>query len=230
MTPGDLMELHERALFVHDEADHLVRVNERNGRPAPLVYLGRHAGGTMVRLRGDAPQGLAEAIAACVARLYPFDPQAAGMDTADVLAETAGRFAPITERREGPAFRFPSPLFSAGAIPLYPNNAGLLHPALATWGPDLPHYRPAFAVVLDGRAIAICASSRSTPEAADAGLETAPDYRGRGAAGLATVAWAAAIRQSGRIPFYSTTWTNEASRAVARKLELVLIGEDVQVG
>src|SRR6266851_4539878 len=52
------------------------------------------------------------------------------------------------------------------------------------------------------------------------------ERNGRGFAPRVTSAWAAAIRSSGRIPLYSTSWTNSASRAVARKLGLVQYAVD----
>jgi hypothetical protein len=43
------------------------------------------------------------------------------------------------------------------------------------------------------------------------------------------MAWASAIREAGKVPFYSTSWDNTASRAVAAKLELELFAEDLWV-
>ena len=56
--------------------------------------------------------------------------------------------------------------------------------------------------------------------AAEAGVETAARFRGRGLAPQVTAAWALAIRASNRLPLYSTSWSNEPSLAVARKLGL----------
>ena len=55
----------------------------------------------------------------------------------------------------------------------------------------------------------------------EAGGETAEAFRSRGFGPRVTAAWALAIRATGRVPLYSTAWTNHASLSVARKLGLV---------
>jgi RimJ/RimL family protein N-acetyltransferase len=75
-------------------------------------------------------------------------------------------------------------------------------------------------MIVGGGAVSLCYSCRLTDRAAEAGLETLEEHRGRGYAPAVTSAWARAVRDSGRIPFYSTSWDNLASQAVARKLGL----------
>jgi hypothetical protein len=77
-----------------------------------------------------------------------------------------------------------------------------------------------FAVFADDEPVSICFCARRSDVAAEAGLETAAPFRGRGYALHVTVAWALAVRATGRIPLYSTAWDNHASRTVARKLNL----------
>jgi hypothetical protein len=79
---------------------------------------------------------------------------------------------------------------------------------------------PMMAVVVDGHAVSACFCARRSIGAAEAGLETALAFRGRGHAARVTTAWAGAVRASGRTPLYSTSWTNASSLAVARKLGL----------
>ena len=64
-------------------------------------------------------------------------------------------------------------------------------------------------------------SARLSERVAEAGVNTLEAYRGRGYAPTVVAAWAHAIRATGRIPLYSTSWDNHASRTVARKLGLV---------
>ena len=75
--------------------------------------------------------------------------------------------------------------------------------------------------VEDGHAVSVCFCARKSNVAAEAGLETAIEFRGRGLAPRVVSAWALAVRETGRIPLYSTSWSNDASLAVARKLGLM---------
>ena len=58
------------------------------------------------------------------------------------------------------------------------------------------------------------------------GVETLPDFRGKGCAREVTAEWARRVRAAGAIPMYSTSWENKASQAVARKLHLNCYGAD----
>ena len=85
--------------------------------------------------------------------------------------------------------------------------------------------QPAAAVIADGVTASLCCSVPGA-NAVEASLNTDEGHRGHGYAVSATAAWAAAVRRSGRVPLYSTSWDNTASRSVARKLGLQLYGED----
>jgi predicted GNAT family acetyltransferase len=81
-----------------------------------------------------------------------------------------------------------------------------------------------------GRVVAVCHAARRSDAAAEAGLEVDPSVRRAGLGIAVTAAWAAAVRAGGREPLYSTSWANEASRGVARRLGLLLRGEDWHLG
>lgn len=121
----------------------------------------------------------------------------------------------------GPAFIFPD-LVTQPADIVFIEDLRLLtrnFPELTAG--DIPGRSPILAVVEEGHAVSVCLCARRSDVAAEAGLETATAFRGRGFGPRVTAAWALAIRASGRIPLYSTSWTNDASLAVARKLSLV---------
>jgi len=79
--------------------------------------------------------------------------------------------------------------------------------------------------VAEGRVVSICHTPRSmTKQAAECGVWTHPDYRGRGYAAEVTATWADILRASGRCLFYSTDAQNVSSQRVAARLRLRLIG------
>jgi RimJ/RimL family protein N-acetyltransferase len=79
--------------------------------------------------------------------------------------------------------------------------------------------------VAEGRVVSICHTPRPmTERAAECGVWTHPDYRGRGYAAAVTAAWAAILRASGRCLFYSTDAQNVSSQRVAARLRLRPIG------
>ena len=231
MTDGrELMRLHAEALFAHDARGQLVRVNVPGGGPAPRFFLGRTADGAVWRVRHDVDDDTRTALAAAAGdgpfRGHPPDAPIDPSPYEEILA----RVAPVERTWVGPAFHFPRDLPAAdGAVPVTAERAPLLDPLLHAWVPDVPTCQPMFVLVVDGRAVSVCATVRRTDAACEAGVETAPDYRGRGYAARVVAPWARAVRAEGRVPLYSTSWRNEASRAVARRLALVLFGSDLHV-
>lgn len=72
----------------------------------------------------------------------------------------------------------------------------------------------------------IASTSALTDAVHEAGVETHPEYRGRGLAGPVVRGWAHHVRSEGRFPLYSTSWKNRPSQSVARKLGLIQYGTD----
>jgi len=81
--------------------------------------------------------------------------------------------------------------------------------------------RPIYAIVLDERIVSTCTSSRENETAGEAWVRTLPEFRRHGFARQVTAAWAHGLQQQGKIPFYSHSSDNLASRALARSLRLV---------
>lgn len=125
------------------------------------------------------------------------------------------------EFNAGPAFEFPELLPSVPQAVLI-DDVEVLQVSFQGWTADeIPGRSPIVGIVEQQTLVSVCCCARLSELAAEAGLETASAFRGRGLAGLATVAWARAIREAGRTPIYSTSWSNGPSLAVARKLGLI---------
>jgi hypothetical protein len=224
------MRLHVDALFTHDAEGQLVGVNEPSGTPAPRFFIGITDDGALCRFRYDLGAELKNELAAMcekdMARDYPSDWATNASQYQDILV----RFAPVQKTETGPAFSFPLELpATTDTVLVTEENAHILDPFLREWIPDVPLCRPMIVLPIDGRAVAICCSVRRTNMAHEAGVETAAPYRGHGYAGQVVAMWARAVRDAGRVPLYSTSWTNEASRAVARKLALIHFGSDLHI-
>ena len=225
------MQLHVEAEFTHDPSGRLVRVNEPAGDAAPRFFLGQTATGVIRRFRHDVPDDLQREleITSAPERLGEIDLDRP-LDTAPFVAILA-RIAPVRRTSTGLAYRFPDtePRRSGTRILRDDADAELLRPLLPAWIPDIRNSAPLVALVIDGRAVAVCGSVRISPRAHEAGVETAIGWRGHGHALAVVARWAAAVRDEGAEPLYSTTWENTASRALARKLGLIPVGRDLHI-
>ena len=223
----DLLALHIEALFTHDAAGRMLRVNEPGGGPAPRFFLGRTRAGNLWRARHDLPAPLVARLDAIAAT----EPVTAGLDTPpaglSALRAALTEHAPIQEEGGGPAFYFPDAITPPDVVPITDASAELVRNTFPWLIPFHPAWRPCVAVVQGGAAVSICHSSRLTPRAAEAGVETLPDYRGRGYATRVTAGWALAVRALGLTPLYSTSWDNLASQGVARSLGLIMYANDL---
>ena len=232
ISDRELMRFHVEAEFSHDAEAQLVRVNEPNGTgaAAPRFFLGKTLDGVVVRFRHDVGNDVRRELKPAVA--HDVQPESALDRPSDPAPYQAilSRVAPVERTWTGPAFFFPRELpMSDGTTIITDANADILRPHLEAWIPDVPLSQPMIALTVDGHAASLCASVRLTADAHEAGVDTAPPFRGRGYAAQVVVAWAREVRDLGRIPLYSTSWGNDASRAVARKIGLIQFGNDLHV-
>jgi hypothetical protein len=224
----ELMRVHVEALFTHDAEGQLVSVNEPNGAPAPRFFLGRTADGSVRRFRHDVDRALRRELEVASADDVLRDQLLDVPTSAARYAEILARAAPVQRTWAGPAFRFPEDVpATTGTVRVTGATAQLLEPLLREWLPDVPLCQPMVALAVDGQAVAVCGSVRRTAVAHEAGVETAVAFRGRGYAARVVAGRARAVRDMGRVPLYSTSWENEASQSVARKLALIPFGSDL---
>lgn len=238
MPPPDdlrLLAIQVETLFRLDRAGRLDAVNEvgdpRPGDPpAPRLFFGRTRRGTLARYRHDLPEGVVRDLDRIVGR----DPVCAEVDGRapmryDEIKAVVRAHGEIRGEWRGPAFRFLDQEWGRRSHPVVrveAGNASLLDGPFASLRPWLARSLPCVAVVRDGAAVAVCRTVRRSPRAVEAGVETLAEHRGRGYGVAVVAAWAGAVREEGAIPLYSTSWENAASRALARKLGLIVYAED----
>jgi len=190
----------------------------------PLFSLIRSADSCAWAIRDDVP----EEIAVEIDRLARAEPPTSAARDAPMHAQRyisllgGWTHSGATVRQSaGAAFEFPDTIAPPAEV-IVVDDESLLNRNFRGWvaGEIAAGRSPVMAVFEDRSPVSICFCARSAEVAAEAGVETAEPFRGRGFAPRVTAAWALAIRESGRIPLYSTSWTNSASLAVARKLGL----------
>ncbi|MEJ7902119.1 MAG: GNAT family N-acetyltransferase [Thermomicrobiales bacterium] len=232
-TDLELMKIQIEALFTHDDRGRIVTINEPDGGPTPRFFFGRTSAGNRSRVRHDLPQAAARRLEALAIREPVGGDPRAMPRRLDAMLAILGEAGEGRVGHVGPAYRFPEEIAEpAGVTRITASNAHLLR-SMPTYFADvergLDAYEPRLVVIEDGVAVSICNSARLTDRAAEAGVDTLADYRGRGYAAKVVAAWALAIRETGRTPLYSTSWDNLASQAVARRLGLVRYGADLSL-
>ena len=231
LTDQELMAIHVQVLFTHDAHSRLLCINEPGGgAPAPRLFLGRTRMGNLWRFRADLPEILIEELEA----LCVDEPVGTELHSSPLHVESYVRLlethAPGHELWMGPAYHFTEHREpSRTLIAITEMNAELLHGGFEKLIAELPAWQPFLALIEKNRAVSVCRSVRITSTAHEAGVETLPDFRGRGYAKDVVAGWAHAVQAMGAIPLYSTSWENTASQVVAKKLHLVPYGADFYV-
>jgi hypothetical protein len=223
------MAIHVQTLFTHDDQSQLLFVNEpgKTKRPAPCFFLGRTPSGNLWRFPADLPENLIEELQA----LYLDEPISGDYNRAPrhyaAYLNLLENQAPLQNISLGPAYqcgksvKLLRPLESITLA-----NADMLQDGFDKLIPELTDWQPFLALIKNGRAVSVCCSVRISLEAHEAGVETLSNFRGKGHAADVVLGWANIVQLMGVVPFYSTTWRNHASQAVAKKLRLVMFGTD----
>jgi hypothetical protein len=231
-TDADLAATRVDTLFVCDARGRLLGYREPWAAhddlgPAPRCFLFVSPSGVTARMRADQPDALADTVARATLA------QGAPLTVLERVTDALATCAPITKISRGPAYRLDelSAALAQTATRITAANAVLLAGEF-DWLRQRPSAyldTPAAGVIVDGRFVSICFCSRQTATAAEAGLDTAPAYRGRGYGAASAACWARGVASSGQTALYSTEWDNRASLAIARKLGAHQYGEDISI-
>lgn len=211
-------------LYETDTRGRLTTTRDPAKKPAPSLALVRSTSACAWGVGAHVPEALSRELAALAADERPV------RDLRE-LPKHVERYRLLGTEYFGPAFEFSD-------LPPIPNEIHVIEDERALdvhftgWVPGeiAAGSGPVMAISVEGHPVSICFSARRSDIAAEAGVDTATRYRGRGYAGLVTAAWAHTIRASGRVPLYSTSWTNTASLAVAHKLKLIAYASDWSIG
>jgi RimJ/RimL family protein N-acetyltransferase len=227
VTKIDLLRLEMATLWERDAFGRL--------RSHPLVAVAVAGDGVAVRFDPDLPPGLRKALEAVPIR---GDFQPSIFDAYIRLVE------PRFDLRisSGPSYVFPEHLKEIGGSDLtIVSSDDPVTAALAAGRPEAWWEPEEWEELLDGRlglwamgmiagkVVSICHTPVGSSVAAEAGVWTHPDFRGREYAPRVAFAWEQVARRRFETLFYSTSSENSASQAVARKLGLTAIGKIWQI-
>lgn len=187
------MELECKGL---NELGDMIPIPCANPDEIPRVYAARHKDGYTVFFRYDLAPHLRNSLAALPPRFLFTDHQ----QIKSILSQAA----PCKELWVGKSYIFPEILRPT----LYPDVLYL--PDQCKW-----------VIVTNEQIVSSCASARENNSAGEAWTFTEPGYRKRGYGRQVTAAWAQALREKGKIPFYSHLNNNPASEGIARSLGLI---------
>ncbi len=209
------------AMFGADEKGRLIG-------HAPRLHILRTRDGVICRCHADLPDGVADEVGrlALAPRGRPRD---WSRDHASyVRLVSAG--GPLKAVRAGLLYCFPDPIAGGDeAVGIDQANADLLMQGLDEWRPDVGAGRPMAAMVVNGRSVSVCASVIASVTVHCAGVETLPQFRGRGLGRKAVASWARAVQAGGATPVYGTTFDNLASQGLASRLNLSLVGSEFSI-
>jgi hypothetical protein len=217
-TPAIQLE----ALFVLNDAGCIVSTREPNPSPGPRFCLIRGLAHCAWAAHADIPKDLAAKLGALAREESAIrDLNSDPLHARQYVSLIGGTVW------SGPVFTFPVVDDPPPREIITVDRIDHLTRHFRGWTADeLPERAPIVAVVEDGYAVSVCFCARRSAQAAEAGVETAESFRGRGLGPRVTAAWATAIRASGRLPLYSTSWSNKSSLSVARKFGLDACASD----
>ena len=231
MQDDSLLRQHAEVLFRFDRDGRMLTANEPGEEPAPRVFVARGRASALAWFRVDVTAEVASECRAAVVRLPAWNGEPAPESLWEPLRSALSRNDPMREE-VGVCFRFGEPVRQPpGPEPVEIDDtlAHLLERFFPYTRSVLAWRRPVLAIVEDGAVVSACYSPRHSSRACEAGVDTEEPYRGRGYAARVVAAWRDAVEREGRVPLYSTTWDNAASRAVARKLGLVAYAETLSL-
>jgi hypothetical protein len=218
-------QLQLKTSFVFDAAGRIASTREPQATPGPLFALVRSTTSCAWAVRSD----VTEAVAIELNCLAGEEPPLSDLRDPPLHAD---RYTALIagQVQSGLAFTFPRAIPQPLGIVVIEDEQLLEH-HFRGWvvGEIAAGRAPVMAIIENGYPVSVCFSARWSGVAAEAGVETAPSFRGRGLAPRVIAAWALAVRASGRTPLYSTDWSNAASLAVARKLGLEAYAADWSV-
>ncbi|WP_222125182.1 GNAT family N-acetyltransferase [Paenibacillus xylanexedens] len=216
-----MLKIQASTLYTINEQQRLLSINEPGGGKAPALFIGMTSAGSLTYYHEQLPPDLTVELGRNSE--LPLD--------IPKLIRKVETFEPVNHMWMGPAYAFPetSDEWNLNVQLIGHEQRYMLAEHFPELTDHLHERSPVAAYVIGDSAVAVCCSARVSIHGAEASLYTAPGFRGRGYAAETVKCWQYYVRESGRMPIYSTSWDNLASQHVARKLGLIQFGVDFSI-
>ena len=224
LTDLELLEYHVQVLYRHNEFNQITHINELPYDTAPRIYIGTSKDGKIVRYSNGLDVNL-------VSDLNQAIQASPNIELAEII-NILNKHKQLSSVWIGPAYVFPKlreQQSSTNVIQINDSNKELLKANFPYTYEEFEYKQPCYAIVQDHKAVSICCSARQTQVAAEASLYTLEEFRGKGYGLKVSNAWATDLQRQGRIALYSTSWDNFSSQSVAKKLNLIQYGTDINI-
>ncbi|QYR21306.1 GNAT family N-acetyltransferase [Paenibacillus sp. sptzw28] len=217
------MKIQAKTLYVLNEENRIVGINEPEQAGAPLLFIGRTKKSIEFYYNHNLPEHIVNVLNRILSESINV------MELCRVLE----KYRKITSIWMGPAFVCPSndsrQNIANNAIVMTEKNSHFLSKYFPALIPEIELRSPVVGLIVDGQAVSVCSCARKSEAAAEAGLLTIEQYRGNGYAERVVAEWIHQVRQGGLIPLYSTSWDNMSSQRIAQKLNMVQYGMDFSI-
>ncbi len=219
---NELMRIQAETLYVLDDDDKIVSINEPGQTSAPLIFFGKTRNATLKYFKYDLPQALIDEINQMT------QSELSIINVCKILEN----YKTLKNVWIGPAYSFPDivPSICDRNICLITDmNRHYLTKYFSETNDNYEQRSPIMAYIVDGDAVSICCSARKSSRAIEASLYTYEQFRGKGFANKVVNEWSREVVNIGYIPLYSTSWENLNSQRVAQKLGLIQYGMDFSI-
>ena len=206
-----------------------------------MVLEGSEAG-NLVLTRHDVGAETAREIEALVASEPPLLRPDSKPEYLDDYVSLLSREAPVKKQYAGLSFVVPDDFRYDHDVTLVSSDTPEGDDFLAGLVADMPQalaalkfltradFEEPWCIALhEGEVASIAQTSRLTSTGAESGIDTVPEFRGRGFAAAAVSGWALHPALGEHALFYSTKLTNVSSQRVAQRLGLRLLGADFAI-
>jgi len=224
ISDAELMKIQARTLYRLNAEERITGINEGDFSGAPLLFIGKTPDSIQTYYHEEMSKSLITELKESIS-----DPISIIQ-----LCRIIEKYHPIQNIWMGPAYVYkghttPEMEDDHRIVRITQQNSRLLDTFFAELQNVLEVKSPVFGYVLDGQAVSVCCSARTSEAGSEASLYTAEPYRGQGFAARVVSKWCEYLHAQGRIALYSTSWDNIGSQRIAQKSNLVPYGADFSI-